>query len=57
MRVCVWFYCTLLCYVWLIYLGDLLFTEGKWRSGSGEERGGSGEGLGGEEGGKTLVRM
>lgn len=32
------FYYILLCYVWLISLGDLLFSEGKWRrSRSGEE--------------------
>jgi hypothetical protein len=29
----------LLCCVWLIFLGGLTFSEGKWRSGRGEMMG------------------
>jgi hypothetical protein len=31
MMVCAWSYCSLLCYVWLMSLGVLLFCEGSWR--------------------------
>lgn len=51
MSVCAYFYCILLCHVQLIYLGDLIFPEGKWRAVDlGEERWG---GVGGVEGGET----
>lgn len=44
-------------YVWLISLGDLHFSEGKWRrNGSGEE-GRWEKGQGGLERGETVVRI
>lgn len=46
----------LLCFVWLLSPGDLLFLDGKWRESrsGGEERCGK---LGGREEVETVVRM
>jgi hypothetical protein len=39
MRVFAWSYCNLLCHDWLISLGGLCFSEGKWRgNGTGGEK-------------------
>lgn len=53
MKVCAQLYCSLLGYVWLMSLGDMLFSEGKWKGESGERGGSVGEGLGEKEGGET----
>lgn len=39
MRVCAWYYCILLCHVWVMSLGDLLFSVWRqgWGRGSGRE--------------------
>ena len=46
-RICAWPDCSLLCHIWLVSLGGLLFSEGKWCGVNLEERGGDGERLGG----------
>lgn len=39
-RVCAWSYCSLLCQVWMLFLGGLLFSGGRWRGcgSAGEKR-------------------
>ena len=54
MRVYSLFYCILLCCVWLISLGDLLFSEGKWKSSEFGGKDEVGE-LGRVEGKETAV--
>ena len=53
----VYSYCNLLCHVWLMCQGGLIFSERKWkRSELGKRSGGlEEEGLGGEERGETAV--
>jgi hypothetical protein len=46
----------MLCHAWLLSLGGLFLSEGKWRGVELEERGDCGE-LEGVEGGKSVIRM
>lgn len=48
---------TWFCQVWLVWLGDLPFPEGKWRWGDMGRKGGLGGGLVIEEGAETMVGM
>jgi hypothetical protein len=48
--------CIMYCLVWLLSLGELLFSEGKWKR-SGVGRDGRWGKLRGMEGGETVVRM
>lgn len=50
MRAYAHYYCNMFCHAWLLYLGGLLFSEGKGGGVMLEEMGGEGEESGGEEG-------